>query len=76
MVCAMKQSTRQFHKLFSHISKRLACIAEKPLQLKTNKKRMNIANFININTNIYIPILYVKKITQNKNDSKTTSYND
>ena len=30
---------------------------------------MNITNFINIFTNIYIPTLYVAKITQNKNDS-------
>ena len=30
---------------------------------------MNIANFINIETNIYIPILYVTRMTQNKNDS-------
>ena len=33
-----------------------------------NKKRMNIANFINIYTNIYT-ILYAMKMTQNKNDS-------
>ena len=31
-----------------------------------NKKRMNMANFINIYTNIYIPILYVARITQKK----------
>ena len=30
---------------------------------------MNIANFINIHTNIYIPILYVTRMTQNKNDA-------
>ena len=28
---------------------------------------MNIANFINISVQIYIPILYVTRITQNKN---------
>ena len=33
-----------------------------------DKKRMNIANFINIYTNIYT-ILYAMKMTQNKNDS-------
>ena len=33
------------------------------------KKRMNIANFVNIYTHIYIPILYVRRMTQNKNDS-------
>ena len=39
------------------------------MQRSKNKKRMNIANFINIYTNIYIPIFYVKRISQNKNDS-------
>ena len=29
---------------------------------------MNIATFINIYTNMYIPILYVMVMTQNKND--------
>ena len=57
MVRAMKESTRQFQKLFFHISKRLACIAEKPLQLNAKKKRMNIANFINTYTNIYTYII-------------------
>ena len=65
----MKQSTHQFHKIFFHISKFLACNAEKTLQLKITKKRMNIANFINIYVNIYIPILYVLRMTQNKKDS-------
>ena len=37
--------------------------------VEDNKKRMNIANFINIYTNIHIPKLYVTKITQNKNNS-------
>ena len=31
-----------------------------------DKKRMNITNFINIYTNIYVSILYVTKTTQNK----------
>ena len=35
---AMKQSTHQFHKRFFHISKCLACNAEKTLQLKITKK--------------------------------------
>ena len=30
---------------------------------------MNIANFINIYIQIYIPILYVTRMTQNKNNS-------
>ena len=34
-----------------------------------NKKIMNIANFINIYTGIYIPISYVTRMTQNKKDS-------
>ena len=45
---AMKQSTRQFHKIFFHISKCLACNAEKNITVEDNKKRMNRANFINI----------------------------
>ena len=45
------------------------------VQLKITKKRMNIANFINIYIYIqiyiyiYIPILYVIRMTQNENDS-------
>ena len=35
---AIKQSTHQFHKIFFHISKCLACNAEKTLQLKIIKK--------------------------------------
>ena len=35
---AMKQSTHQFLKIFFHISKCLACNAEKTLQLKITKK--------------------------------------
>ena len=35
---AMKQSTHQFHKVCFHISKCLACNAEKFLQLKITKK--------------------------------------
>ena len=41
----------------------------KNITVEDNKKRMNIANFINIYTNIYIPILHLTKMTQNKNDS-------
>ena len=61
----IKQWTHQFHKIFVHTSKCLACNAEKTLQLKiTKKKRINIGNFINIYTNIYTYIIY------DKNDSK------
>ena len=35
---AMKQSAHQFHKIFFHISKCLACNAEKTLPLKITKK--------------------------------------
>ena len=61
---AMKRSSHQFHKIFFHISKCLACTAEKTLLLKITKKRMNIANFMNIYTNIYTYIIC------DKNDSK------
>ena len=39
------------------------------ITVENNKKRMNIANFMNIYIQIYIPILYVMRMTQNKNDS-------
>ena len=41
----------------------------KTITANDNKKTINITNFINIYTNIYISILYVTKMTQNKNDS-------
>ena len=56
MDCAVKQSTHQFYKTFFHISICLACNVEKVLQVNI-KKRMNIANFINIYTNIYTYII-------------------
>ena len=72
---AMKQSTYQFHTIFFHISKCLACNAEKNITVEYNKKRMNVTNFINIYyTNIQIPTLYVTKMTQNKNDSINSCY--
>ena len=49
--------------MFSYL-KCLACNAEKTLQLKITKKRLNIANCINIYTNIYIYIVC------DENDSK------
>ena len=55
----MKQSIHQFHKIFFHISKCLACNAA-----KGNKKRVNITNLINIYTNTYTYIIC------DKNDSK------
>ena len=62
MDCAMKQSNHQFHKIFFHISKCLACNVEKTVE--DNKKRMNITNFTNIYTNVYIYIIC------DKNESK------
>ena len=42
----------------------------KIITVEDNKKSRNITNFINIlDIQIYIPILYVTKMTQNKNDS-------
>ena len=69
MDCAMKQSTHQFHKIFFHISKCLACHAEKTLTVEDNNKRMNITNFINIYTNIYTYIIC------DKNDSEYKLFN-
>ena len=37
--------------------------------VEDNKKRMNIGDLIIIYIQIYIPILYVTRMTQNKNDS-------
>ena len=54
---AMKQSTHQFRKIFFHISKYLACNAKKNIAVEDNKKRINIANFIDIYTNIYTCII-------------------
>ena len=54
------------------ISQRLACNAEKNITVEDNKKRMNITNFINIT--LYIPILHVREMTENKNDSINSCY--
>ena len=40
----------------------------KNITVKDNKRRMNVALFINIYIQIYIPIFYVMRMTQNKND--------
>ena len=45
----------------------MQCI--KNITVEDSKKIMNIANFINMYPDIYIPILYVTSMTQNKNDS-------
>ena len=54
--------------IFSYI-KMLKMQCRKTLTVEDNKKKMNITNFINIYTNIYIPILYVTEMARNKNDS-------
>ena len=38
MDLAIKQSNHEFHKIVFHISKSLACNAEKTLQMKLTKK--------------------------------------
>ena len=63
----LEQSTRQFHNFFSYLKMfRIQC--RKNIAAEDNKKIMNIAYFINIYTNICIPILYVTRMTQNKNN--------
>ena len=60
-------------KTFSYL-KMFSMQYRKNITVEHNKKRMNITNFINMYTNIYIPTLYVTKMTQNKNDSINLSY--
>ena len=52
--------------IFSYL-KMFSMQCRKNVTVEDNKKRMNIANFIYIY--IYIPILYVVRMTQNKNNS-------
>ena len=71
---AMKQSTHQFHKnIFSYL-KMFSMQCRKIITVEDNKKRMNITNFIDIYIQIYIPMLYMTKMTQNKNDSINSCY--
>ena len=59
---SISQNILSYPQLFS-----MQCIEN--ITVEDNKKRMNITtHFIN-NIQIYIPILYVTKMTQNKNDS-------
>ena len=55
--------------IFSYL-KMFSMQYRKIITVEDNKKRMNITNFINI----YIPILHVAKMTQNKNDSINSCY--
>ena len=57
--------------IFSYL-KMFSMQCRKNITVEDNKKRMNITNFINIT--LYIPILYVRKMTENKNDSINSCY--
>ena len=63
---AIDSSTSQ--NIFSYL-KIFSIQCRKNFKVEDTKKRMNIANFINIYKNMYIPVLYVMIMTQNKNDS-------
>ena len=65
---AMKQLTHQFHEIFFHISKYLACNAEKTLQLKITKKKKNEYNQLYKYIQKYMLILYATRMTQNKTE--------
>ena len=54
--------------IFSYL-KMFSIQCRKDITVEDNKKRMNIANFINIYTNIYTYIICDERMTQNKNDS-------
>ena len=54
--------------IFSYL-KMFSMQCRKNITAEDNKKRMNIANFINIYIQIYVPILYVTRMTRNKDDS-------
>ena len=54
---AMKQSTRQFQKIFFSHLKMFSMQCRKNISVEDNKKRMNIGNVINIYTNIYTYIM-------------------
>ena len=54
--------------IFTYIKMfRMQC--RKNITVEDNKKRMNMGNLIIIYIQIYIPILYMTRMTQNKNDS-------
>ena len=57
--------------IFSYL-KMFSMQCRKNITVEDNKKRMNITNFINIT--LYIPILYVREMTENKNDSINSCY--
>ena len=49
---------------------------QKNITVEITKKRINVTNIINVYTYIYIyiPILYVTKMTQNENNSINSCY--
>ena len=61
----MKQQTYQFHKIFFSYLKMFTIQCRKNIRVEDNKEMMNMDNFINIYTNIYISILYETRMTQN-----------
>ena len=63
---SISQNISSYLKMFS-----MQC--RKNITVEDNKKIMNITNFI-IYIQVYIPILYVSKMTQNKNDSINSYY--
>ena len=50
----MKQSSHQFHKKNVHSLKIFIMQCSKKIRVENNKKRMNIASYINMYTNIYV----------------------
>ena len=60
---SISQSPFSYLELFSMQCRKIILVED------NKKKRMTMSNFINIYVQIYMPILYVTKITQNKNDS-------
>ena len=68
---AMRSSISQ--NIFSYL-KMFSMQCRKNITVEDNKKRMNITNFINIYIHLYTLILYVTKMTQNKNDSINSCY--
>ena len=63
-------SNHIFNKCFFSYLKMFSTQCGKNIKAEDNKKTMNVANFINIYTNIYIPALYVMIMTQNKRFNK------
>ena len=67
---AIKQSTHPSisQNIFSYL-KMFSMQCRKNITVEDSKKEMNKANFTNMYMQIYIPMLYVMRMTQNKKDS-------